>query len=256
MRTILTTGLTSLLLLATGCSQGRATASLAMRNATGSGTASRLAAAAGPSAPMAGDATFVAFSRLDLKLVAVYLAEDVDPQTQDNIGQTAMIYLNPECAGDISGCGPASTYAHQVTTFFDFAQPSAAVNAALNAQQNAIEPATYRYARMEFCKYGPGEEPNLRWQVPGMSAPATGLFNTCGVTSQPFATPLTLKDGDTVVVELAYDLSQAAMVGTAGGSPATLVDAAGVPHFFMTCVEEAGHRACLQVPEFVPAVAR
>jgi hypothetical protein len=185
----------------------------------------------------------------------VYLAEDVDPVTQNNVGQTAMIYLNPECHGDIEHCGPAATFAHQVTTFFDFAQGSAAVNAALNAQANSIPATTYRFARMEFCKYGPGADPNLVWQAPGMSAPATGFFNSCGVTSKPFAAPLVLKDGDSVRVELAYDLSQAAVTGAAQPQPDVLVDGLGASHPFMYCADEAGQRTCLQVPDFVPGVA-
>ena len=257
MRPTLTLILAGLLLAATACGQGSATATLKLRNATGAPAGvGRLVASMIPGTMAPGDAVSLAPTRLELKLVAVYLAEDVDPQTQNNIGQTAMIYLNPECHGDINTCGPASTSGRPITSFFDFAQGSAAVNAALNAQANQIEPATYRYARMEFCKYGPGTEPNLVWQAPGMSAPATGLFNTCGVTSKPFATPLTLKDGDSVMVELSYDLSQAAMTGSASGDPAVLVDASGTPHYFMYCADEAGTRTCLQVPDFVPGLAR
>jgi hypothetical protein len=255
MRPIHTLTLATLLVIATACGQGKATASLELRNATASPAGAAgltLSVAQGLMPP--GDAISLAPSRLDLKLVAVYLAEDVDPVSQDNRGQTAMIYLNPECQGDIEHCGPASTFAHQITTFFDFAQGSAAVNAALNAQSNEIPAATYRFARMEFCKYGPGADPNLVWQAPGMSEPATGFFNSCGITSQPFAVPLVLKDGDTVRVELAYDLSQAAMTGAAQAQPGALVDGAGFTHDFMYCADELGQRTCLQVPEFVPGV--
>jgi hypothetical protein len=258
MSTHRTLVLAALLVAATACGRGSATASLQLRNATGGPGLKRMT----PLAQLAGnaaasgffDATWEAPSVLELKLVAVYLSEDVDPVTQDNVGQTAMIYLNPQCQGDISNCGPADTFAHQVTTFFDFAQGSDAVNAALNAQANAIAPATYRYARMEFCKYGPGADPNLIWQATGLSAPATGQFNACGITSQPFATPLTLKAGDSVRVELAYDLSQAAMTGTAPPDPSTLYDAGGVAHNFMYCADEGTQRTCLQVPDFVPGV--
>src|SRR5262245_3214701 len=41
---------------------------------------------------------------LRLKLIAAYLAEDVDPMTQNNVGETQMIWLNPECQDNISGC--------------------------------------------------------------------------------------------------------------------------------------------------------
>src|SRR4029078_8080295 len=99
---------------------------------------------------------------LRLKLIAAYLAEDVDPTTQNNIGQTAMIWLNPERNDDISGCnveGVTLPPGPRGTQCFDLARPSAEVNADLNAQDAPIEPATYRYARVEMCKsYG--------WQTP------------------------------------------------------------------------------------------
>src|SRR3569833_3334828 len=41
---------------------------------------------------------------LKLKLIAAYLAEDVDPVTMNNVGATEMIWLNPQCQDDISGC--------------------------------------------------------------------------------------------------------------------------------------------------------
>src|SRR6266545_4186783 len=39
-----------------------------------------------------------------MKLIAAYLSEDIDPATQDNVGHTPMIYLNPDCQGDIEHC--------------------------------------------------------------------------------------------------------------------------------------------------------
>ena len=45
-----------------------------------------------------------------------------------------MIYLNPQCEGDISGCDLANAD-HVVTDYFDFSLPSEEVNAKLNSQQ-------------------------------------------------------------------------------------------------------------------------
>lgn len=78
-----------------------------------------------------------------MKFIAAYMAEDVDPITQSNIGTTAMIYINPECNGNIGQCNISATtsegtFANVVTTFFDFAQPTADVNAQINAQIKTI----------------------------------------------------------------------------------------------------------------------
>src|SRR6185436_15117013 len=80
---------------------------------------------------------------LRVKLIAAYLAEDVDPVTQNNVGRTSMIWLNPECEDDIGGCnvaGIAQPAGPRVTTYFDLARPTAEVNAELNSQDMPIEP--------------------------------------------------------------------------------------------------------------------
>jgi hypothetical protein len=262
MRATHTALLSALLLAATGCGGGSASAKLKMRNDTG--TAAGLfapkdgpAALAGAAAVTAGDATFVTPTVLGIKLVAVYLAEDVDPVTQNNRGNTSMIWLNDQCAGDIESCGPAPTMGHVVTSFFDFAQGTTAVNVALNAQGRKVDVGTYRYARIEFCKYGPGDQPNLQWQAGTLPSVRGMAFATCGVTSQRFATPLELKDGDAVEVTLAYDLAQAAMEGTPPVNvQGQLVDTAGTPYWFIDCADHDGLRTCINPPTFVPSAQK
>jgi hypothetical protein len=260
MRATHTALLSALLLAATGCG-GSANAKLKMRNDTGTGAGlfaqnGGPAALAGPAAG-AGGATFVTPSVLGIKLVAVYLAEDVDPVSQNNLGNTSMIWLNGQCADDIEHCGPAPTMGHVVTSFFDFAQGTAAVNAELNAQGRKVDVGTYRYARIEFCKYGPGDQPNLQWQAGTLPAVRGMAFSTCGVTSQRFATPLELKEGDAVEVTLAYDLAQAAMEGTPPVNvQGQLVDTAGTPHWFIDCADHDGVRTCINPPTFVPSAQK
>src|ERR1041384_2340395 len=126
---------------------------------------------------------------LRLKLIAAYLSEDVDPTTQNNIGQTAMIWLNPECNDHISGCnveGMTLPPGPRITQYFDLARPSAEVTADLNAQDTPIEPATYRYARVEMCKsYGGQTQPTVptpMWTGPG---PTRAASRAASATTSP-----------------------------------------------------------------------
>lgn len=194
---------------------------------------------------------------LRLKMIAVYLSEDVDPTTQNNTGLTSMIWLNDECQGDISGCNSDAfaTSGNRVTTFFDLARPSAEVTAELNAQQSPIEPGTYRYARVEMCKAQPGEQamaPTLAWRAPGMDHEETIATGDCARTSLPFDPPLVLADGDAVSVALGYDLSSAIAVGTSDGRCGLV----GHEACFRSCVDLAdGQRACMDFPALAPVVS-
>ncbi|MFT3913947.1 MAG: hypothetical protein QM704_07480 [Anaeromyxobacteraceae bacterium] len=194
---------------------------------------------------------------LELKLIAVYLAEDVDPQTQDNVGETQMIWLNAQCNDDIQGCLPSGMPGGgpRVTSFFDFGQPTDVVNAAINGQGRAVKTGTYRYARMEFCKYGMPGEPNLRWRGPGMTGAREMIVGDCGRTSQVFSPPLTLADGESVTVTLGYDMAQSIRSGAPG--PNGSMSIAGVDHWFRDCEDLAGGtRVCMDFPDFQPTATK
>jgi len=208
---------------------------------------------------------------LRLKLIAAYLAEDVDPVTQNNIGHTAMIWLNPECNDDISGCNVAGTAlpaGPRIEQYFDLSRPTSEVNAALNSQDASIEPGTYRYARVEMCKSYPGDAPpaipTLMWKGPGMSAEQAFVSGDCGRTSLPFDPPLELAAGDAVTVSLGYDLAAAIVAGAPHpASPhcsfaiAGHDEPSGAPHCFRTCVDTApDHRVCMDFPALSPSATR
>jgi hypothetical protein len=207
---------------------------------------------------------------LRLKLIAAYLAEDVDPVTQNNLGDTEMIWLNPECGGDISGCnvaGFALPPGPRVTQYFDLSRPTAEVNAELNSQDATITPATYRYARVELCKSYGGQTqadiPTLMWQGPGMAAEQPFVSGDCGRTSLPFDPPLTLAAGDAVTISLGYDLAAAIVAGPpAAATHCSLAveghdDPGGAPHCFRACVDTApDHRVCMDFPELVPGATK
>jgi hypothetical protein len=134
-----------------------------------------------------------------MKLMCAYLAENITSGRQDNIGQTQMIWLNPQCA-DIRNCDPDTT-----TYWFDFAQNITAVNAELNKQNRTINTGTFRYVRLEFCKEA-AKLPNLQWQAGNMTAPATFTVSDCAMTSVAADPPIVLKEGGSIRIQLAYSL--------------------------------------------------
>jgi hypothetical protein len=199
---------------------------------------------------------------LRLKIIAVYLAEDVDPTTMNNIGDTQMIWLNPQCNGDISGCNvdgftePAG--GPRITDYFDLARPTAEVNADLNSQAETVTPGSYKYARLELCKAYGGQNqatvPTMMWQGPGMAAERPFTSGDCGRTSLAFDPPLTLAAGDSVEVTLGYDLGTSVVAGAPGTGAYEL---AGVDHWFRDCADIDGtHRACMDFPDFAPSAAK
>jgi hypothetical protein len=254
-RSITMAAVTAALAAAAGCDG--ATARLALANQT--------AAASGKSQALLADGT-----SLRLKLLAVYLAADVDPTTMNNVGETQMIWLNPQCNDDISGCnidGFTKPPGPRVTDYFDLARSNADVNAELNSQGATISPGTYRYARVEMCKAYDGERmptaPTMMWAGPGMTSEQPFTSGDCGRTSLPFDPPLELAAGDSVEVTLGYDLGAAVVAGHPGSrqgcsfSIAGHDDPGGTPHCFRACVDiDPSSRVCMDFPDFVPSAAK
>jgi len=206
---------------------------------------------------------------LRIKMLSVSLAEDVDPVTQDNIGQVSNIWINPQCANDPDHCNVAGmdsgSAGPRVTEFFDFSQTTDAVNAQLNAQDAKVTPGTYRYARLTFCKAVGNQtlptQPTLMWKAPGMPGESSFTSGDCGRTSLPFSPPLQLQAGDTVQVTLGYDLAQSVVVGApAPGNMRSIagrLDPDGQLHNFRDCFDlDASTRACMDFPDFSPTARK
>lgn len=181
-----------------------------------------------------------------MKLIAAYLSEDIT-ENLNNSGQTSMFYMNPECMDDIRHCnaGPGNDedgnpFQYVIQEKFDFAQDSATVNAALNSQNRKVKVGTYKYVRVEFCKYGVGGVPNLTWAGGQLQGEADEITGGCGVDSVEISPALEIKEGDEVEIQLAYDYSQAIQVGA---------DAIG--HY---CRGEGSSKTCFSIPQFVPSV--
>ena len=150
-----------------------------------------------------------------IKLTEVYLAEDMD-ENQDNVGKTPMIYINPECNNDVESCDVEARddVKHVVSDYFDFSQSTEDINAELNAQNRTIEPGTYKYVRMEMCKYVTKDDTyNILFKGviddgSGNTKEVSQSFSEaeCNVTAE-FDNPVTITSSDTVVVKLQYTVS-------------------------------------------------
>jgi hypothetical protein len=199
-------------------------------------------------------------SEVGYRMTAVYVAEEIDPATGNNVGMTSMIWLAPECGDEIETCKPAGEAGPgpRVSTYFDFARGTDQVNAQLNSQDRPVTPGSYRYVRVEFCKIQPGEQPaqpNVRWQVQGMAGPRAFSLAMCGVTSQPFDKPMLLAAGDAIEVTLDYDLDQMVVSGPPQAGSGQCIGAPGAQRCFLDCADVGGVRYCLDAPRFTPSAS-
>jgi hypothetical protein len=205
---------------------------------------------------------------LELKIIAAYLAADVDPVTMNNVGDTQMIWLNPQCNGEIDGCnidGFTMPAGPRITSYFDLARTTDEVNADLNSEDMTIASGSYKYARIELCKaYGDANVPTvpaLKWAGPGMTAEQPLFSGDCGRTSLAFDPPLVLGDGDSVSISLGYNLDAALVSGAPmAGTQYSLdgdMDADGRPHFYRACVDVSDDvRDCMDFPDFAPTATK
>jgi hypothetical protein len=186
-----------------------------------------------------------AVTSFKMKLIAAYITEDIN-EGGNNVGQTSMFYLNSQCNEDIMHCDTdqnahgglaedGNPWTGIITTMFDFSN-TAEVNTALNSQGRNIEPATYKYVRLEFCKYAPtSSSPNMSWtyDVHGTIYTLEKNQATCTITAE-IPSGMTVNNGDTVTVNLAYDLDSS--IG--GGNCDSEGNCFDVPDFHPTASKE------------------
>jgi hypothetical protein len=175
-------------------SSGKGTVKLAMANAT----AGALALDSGDVIALAVPASYKA------RLVAVRL-------NRTRMSDGTLIWLNPNCT-DEPTCTTDLTGGADGTSgngsFFEFARPSAEINADLNSQGRQLDAGTYVDVSMIFCgsdKHGDPDDPTY---INVISDDGSAKM-PCTYASEVFATPLELKDGETVTVTLSYDLEGA-----------------------------------------------
>jgi len=169
---------------------------------------------------------------------------------------------NPECDGDNSSCnvdGFAQPAGPRIKSYFDLSRSTDEVDAQLESEDMPIDPGSYRYARVELCKALDGESqasvPTMKWMGPGMAAEVPFTSGDCGRTSLPFDPPLVIAAGDTVQVDLGYDLSKAIVSGAP--EPMSLYSIAGNSQFFRACVDSTPTtRDCMDFPDFAPTATK
>jgi hypothetical protein len=167
-----------------------------------------------------------AASTFKMKMIAAYVAADIDPVTGNNVGDSEMIWLNPVCGTDIMHCdvsgGKAedgAPYIKIVSDFFDFTSTLLA-NASLNSQNRDIQVGTYKYVRLEFCKLNQESVPNVTWAstAAGVNDEVSYSVTNCVVNSVVFDPPMSVKAGNTVTISVDYDLAGLVTTSASNGA--------------------------------------
>ncbi len=157
-------------------------------------------------------------SSFGVKLLGVRLTQDKDGN--DPVGVSPVIWANSACKtqtrettvdeddgevqyGYTSYDGDCTDA--MVSTYFELARSSAAINAELNAQALVVMPGTYKYVTLDFCQNGPTTN-NVSFVAPGMSSAAQIQIGTCGTNSVEANPPIVIGEGEAVVVSLTYSL--------------------------------------------------
>jgi hypothetical protein len=155
-------------------------------------------------------------TKFEMKVLSAYVVEDVDPTTQNNVGQVGMVWLHEDCT-DINSCTPADV------AFSDLTDPTA-FNLKLSSQAKAIATGTYKYARLEFCQGSAGvDNVQITYTDPDTTLPVviTKQYGGCGVTSVALATGVTVAEGGTVKIALTYNLNDGEVYWADGSSTCT-----------------------------------
>ncbi len=151
----------------------------------------------------------------EMKILSVYLSEDVDPVSMDNTGRSERIWVNPACP-DANSCRDSNV------DYFDLTDPTEA-NHQLNSQGPEIETGSYHYVRVEFCIGGP-QGKTVRYKTAGMTEPVEATYGGCGVTSERLEPAVEVTGGSTVTIALEYDLQSQPLYYTEGGGRCASID--------------------------------
>lgn len=185
---------------------------------------------------------------LGLKLIDVRIMQELD-STQH---PAPVIWYNPEC-------GTASTTSTDVgdkeyeytqspgcdvtkiTNYFDFARPTAEVNAELNSQPNKVYPETYKYVSISWCE-GTMLADSIEFQADGMDSPAYAPTGGCGQLSAEAVPPIIISEGETVTISLDYSIK--GLVSDQGSGASCWVS------------EDTLTKRCISLPTFTPTVTK
>lgn len=203
---------------------------------------------------------------LRLKIVSIDLAGDIDA-TGASIGASPL-WLDPECQGDEADCNvdgmTEPVDGPRVTQYVQLAGASADVNAQLAASQVAVTAGTYNYARIGLCSPFADQlvpsTPTVMWQGPGMGGEQS-FTPSCASADVALLPALQVNDGDSINLQVGYDLSSAIVTGQPNLDPSACAtsiigtnDIDGSPHCFSTCVDaDPSTRVCLDPVGFTAA---
>jgi hypothetical protein len=209
--------------------------------------------ASGPGKPVIG-ADGTTPEVFGIKLVAVYLAEDIDSHT-DNVGNVARIWTNPACDPDLRHCGIGTPSApFQVTSYFDLARSTQAVNAELNASAQPVPPGTYRDVRLDFAGIDPPDGvPNLRFGTTEDSRDVRYRDNGLTVALDP---AMVIAPGESFLVTLGYDMSHAYYPDPSGQAGAPPAGTSLSDWYCADTTIDPAHGPCLAFTGFTPDVRR
>lgn len=163
-----------------------------------------------------GKTPLYAASQFASKLVQIYLNEDVGANGYDNVGSSAYIWINPVCGIEESEDGTrhiannGNCDTTKIEEFFEFARPTAEVNASLNSQESPVRAGTYRYIRLQVCDNTIAEN-NIKFTAAaaGLTTAFTGRTNNCILKPVKIDPPLEVAEGDVVKLSLNYNLNKA-----------------------------------------------
>lgn len=156
----------------------------------------------------------------EIKLLRVGISTHADT-TQ---GYGSSIFVNSACPRvdletEIDGktysyVGAGSCSDSAVSSYLDLRKSASEVNTDLNSQYLPIAPGTYPYGHLEFCQGGAASN-NYRVTFTSANTLPAALrgqsaafqISTCGTTTPQMNPPMTVGEGQSVVVTLEYDLS-------------------------------------------------
>ena len=151
----------------------------------------------------------------EMKILSVYLSEDIDPVSMDNTGRSERIWVNPACP-DANSCRDSNV------DYFDLTDPTAA-NRQLNSQGPEIDAGSFHYVRVEFCIGGP-QGNTVRYKTAGMPEPIEASYGGCGVTSERLEPAVDVTGGSAVTIALEYDLKSQPLYYAEGGGTCQSID--------------------------------
>jgi len=212
-------------------------------------------------------------AELRMKLLAVYLANDVEPEllrpmygsqvaSQDLDGNLTQamnerrIYTNAECDPDgdgfIDDCDITGgwKFPNQVRGWLDLVDNTAAIARLLYPFRHFVAPGAYRHVVVQTCLQNLDNGTYFAFRGGTMEQEAYFSVPACFHLTSPLPEPVTIRDGDEVTVTLAYKLDGVLQTVPKG-------DVSLLTGEWTCAVSDADVNAvCVRIPAFTPTARR